>query len=183
MRRISTLLAVCGFAACFLLAERPAKANLLYIYGSDALPFHYAWRSDTGNVTNSQTSQGTPFGLDSLAFGLGIGYTGLNGQLDIRNAYDQWTGSATVGLREALSLGPIELWARAGIGLGLVFDSFGTSGVKTTGAITTDFEAGVDWFFISNLGVGLKGIITPQYSFPRTLSTDIGLALEIRVRI
>jgi hypothetical protein len=188
MRRVLPLSLAAAVFCVISVAGSQARADeptLLYGFGSYAIPYHYAVRSDDVNgqrVTTTESGRRyTGWGAEALAGGVGIGYTGLNAQLDIRNALHLTTGAITFGLREKISFGPVEIWGRLGIGPALVFDSLSDK-VKTTGAIAGDLSAGVDYFLIRDrLALGLNAQAAPQYNFPSNLYLDFGFSVGVRV--
>ena len=150
-----------------------------------ALPAHAAWSTtveDGKRVTQGEAVR-SDFGLPALSGGVGIGYAGLNAQLDFRNALHLTTGALTFGIRAPLTLGIFELWLRAGIGPSLVFDGFNPSKVAVSGGIATDLEAGVDVFLLPWLALGFKAVGTPQYSWASNFSVDLGLNVGLRLSI
>lgn len=71
---------------------------------------------------------------------------------------------------------------RAGIGPSLVIDAHQVK-LNTAAGIATDFEAGIDYFFLPFLAIGLKGVGTPQYSWPLNVSVDLGIGVGLRAAI
>jgi hypothetical protein len=174
-------------AAALLLGARTASADpsLGYIDAAYALPWHAAFASvveDGHRQNEKEVGLRSDFGLGALSAGLGLGYTGLNGQLDFRNALHLTTGALTIGIREKLSLAGFELWVRAGIGPSLVFDA-NEKKVNTTGGIATDLEGGADYFVLPFLALGLKLVGAPQYTWPANFAVDFGLNAGIRLAI
>lgn len=97
------------FAIASILAGRTASADpgLGYADVAYALPYHAAWSSIVENdkrVTESEVGLRSDLGLPAFSGGIGLGYSGLNGQLDFHNALKLTTGALTIGIREKLSL-------------------------------------------------------------------------------
>jgi hypothetical protein len=187
--KTSRLLLLATFALS-LLATRPAAAapGLGYIDGAYALPWHVAFRTyANGSTRVNQTEymrSGAALGAGALSGGIGLGYSGLNGQLDFRNALNLTTGALTIGWRQKATLGPIELWGRLGIGPVLAIDFANLSHpFALTGGVATDFEAGVDYFVLPWLALGVKGVATPIYSWVSNFSVDVALNVGLRLAI
>jgi hypothetical protein len=190
MRRPIPTTTLLLLAVALLLPALPARADdpkLMYLFVQDALPWHYAVRSDEVGGRRIDSFEAmrrtTPFGFESLGLGLGFGYNGLNLQFDVRNALDLTTIAVTGGVRGRIAIDRLELWARAGIGPALGID--GRSGrVNAVGAIAVQLESGVDVFLVRNrLALGLKAVALPQYYFPANFFFDFALNLGLRLLI
>ena len=171
-----------------LAGARPARADpgLGYLDAAYELPWHYAFRTDEVDgkrVNDTELLRTAP--LSAFNGGIGLGYNGLNGQLDFRNSLGQTTLAATVGVRLKFSFIGFELWGRAGIGPALVLDTHApnVSKLVSLGAITSDFEVGLDYFIVPWFAVGVKGILTPQYNWPTNFAVDTGLNIGVRFAI
>lgn len=190
MHRFIPTTAFFVLAASVLALAPPARADepkIAYVFVQDAMPWHYAFRSDGVDGRRVDTFEAgrrtTPFGLESLGLGLGFGYNGLNLQFDARNAMDLTTVAVTGGFRGKISIDRLELWGRAGIGPALGID--GRSGrLNVVGAIALQLETGADIFLVRNrLALGLKAVALPQYNFPSSFFFDFALNLGLRILI
>jgi hypothetical protein len=80
------------------LAGEPA---LFYAFGLYALPYYLAFHSDDVNGRRVSTSETglrySGWGPESIAGGVGIGHTGPNARLDLRNATLNTDGTAGNG--------------------------------------------------------------------------------------
>lgn len=177
---------------CALLALAPAAARadadpaVGYLYGSYAVPYGATWG---GAFENGQFNTAAPLvgsrnrpllGVENGAVGFGIGYDGLNAQLDLRNVGNLAAGTLTFGWRLNLQFGNLELWTRVGVGPLVAVDF--SSGVSPTGGIATDFELGVDYFILKEfLAIGVKGVAVPTYRFPLTLGAEVDLTAGLRL--
>jgi hypothetical protein len=173
--------------AAFSVVTRPARADpgLGYIDGAYGLPYHAAFSSiveDGTRLNEKEVGLRSNFGADALSAGIGLGYTGLNGQLDFHNALKLTTGALTIGIREKLSFAGFEFWGRAGLGPSVVFDAHERK-LNTTGGIATDLEVGLDYFVLPFLALGLKAVGAPEYSWPSNFSVDFTLAVGVRLAI
>lgn len=188
-------LVVTGMSAVLLagamLSGRTAQADpsIGYFDANYALPWHYAFDTEGTKLLEQQLYR--TFGIGAFSLTLGIPYSGFNAQLDVHNALDLTALAATAGyrLRSPIILG-FEVWGRLGIGPALVFDTADRK-LSTTGAIATDFEAGVDWYipFVPWLAIGVKGVFTPQLYFDPhndytpSFSGDLALNVGFRLAI
>ncbi len=171
-----------------VLPARTARADpsIGYLDVAYALPWHYAFETEGSKVVDHELYR--TFGIGAFSFGLGIPYSGLNAQLDFRNALNLTTGAATFGYRLKFSIIGFEFWGRVGIGPAIVFDTKDRL-VRTSGAIATDFEAGVDYFLFSFLALEIKGVFTPQLyfdpeaSYIPSFSGDVSLNVGIKLAI
>lgn len=165
------------------LASRSAAAtpSFGYLDGAYELPWNAAFRtSEMNGAWTSSSEYYKTFGIDQFSAQLGIGYNGLNGQIDFHNALDLTTGSVTIGWRFSQFFGPIEIWGRLGAGPSFVIDT-ATHHTAFTGGLATDLEAGGDLFVLPVLAIGLKAVGSPQYSYPATFAADFGVQAEARL--
>lgn len=181
--------------AALLAMPSPAQADndpvLGYVFGNFALGYHAGMSAERGSLfgggpwTTASTleARGRPFALDGAGFGVGIGYTGLNAQLEVRSAATVGSGLLTIGYRHNLQLQNVELWGRLAAGPAMILH-YGSPGVRrdTAGGLVTVGEVGADYFFWKNtLAVGVKAVVLPGYAWPARFTADFDLSLGLRL--
>jgi hypothetical protein len=184
----TTMAALLGLVVALtpLGAHADADPALGYLYGSYALPYGASWR---GAYEGGQFVTGVPvvgdrsrplLGLENGAVGFGIGYDGLNAQLDLRSIANVAAGTLTFGYRLNLQFGNLELWTRFGVGPLVAVDF--SSGLSPTGGIATDLELGLDYFVMKEfLAIGLKAVAVPTYRFPLVLTAEADITAGLRL--
>lgn len=167
-------------------AQADADPAFGYLYGSYAVPYGANWAGayESGGFQSAPPVLGVRtrpwLGMENAAFGFGIGYDGLNAQLDIRNVANLTAGALTFGWRLNFQFGNLELWTRVGAGPLVALDF--TNGLTATGGIATMLEAGLDYFIVKEfVAVGVKAIAVPTYRFPLALGADIDLNAGLRI--
>jgi len=198
-RRFSLL--VVAVTALVSLPARDARADadpaLGYVFASYLTPVGGTWSGeliDGSFVTAAPTigsRTASVFGLDNLSLGAGLGYDGMNLQLDFRTLPGSLTntnpndlvlsGALTFGWRLNFQFGNIEAWTRFGIG---PLVAVSTAGLTPVGGIATNIEGGVDYFIVKEmLALGAKVWATPSYRFPLALSAVLDFAIGLRLCI
>lgn len=179
-------------ALVLALAPRAAKADgspaFGYVHGTLGTPlggsvsvaaprFGAPWKTDA-----SLGRRALPSLIERAGFGVGIGYDGLNAQLDVRNAGDLTNGLLTVGFRSRLNLGRLELWSRAGVGPQVAINYAKPSRSRVSGGLTVVAEAGLDFFVVEDvLAVGIKAVGAPYYTWEATFGSDFDVGLGLRL--
>jgi len=166
-------------------AHAKAEPTIGYVFGSYGLPYHAAFRTSKVNnqwkTTNEIGYRHSGVGLDAVGFGAGIGYSGLNFQLDVASALRVTSGLLTVGFRTNLQFGGFEVWGRLGAGPLIAFDRT-TNDVALAGGLAAMIEGGVDYFLLPDrVALGVKGVAVPQYAFPTTFAGDFNIAAGLRI--
>lgn len=195
-RHAVTLAAFAALAFGATSARADADPALGYVFTSYQVPYHLTTGiSKSGFFDGSEwttrspqfakrTDVPSPWGLDAVGFGAGIGYDGFNAQVDVLSASSVAAGALTFGYRLNIQFGNIELWTRLAAGPNIRINYSDFAGTESTGGIVSMLEAGVDYFFWKEtMAVGVKGTAAPHYNWKLDFGADFDLKLGLRLII